>query len=163
MLASQLSFSRIALRNRSNQVLGPVGNASMQLNPHEQISKEGKVMKNVILAIVVAVFVSGRAVGNKYRFAETREDINVAGQKSIAVASVDKRHTVVVGESPPEYVGMQRGGFGNPFNVTTESDLPFADAVSKSISLTLVIVITVPVPQIIVVTVPVPLIFIAVL
>jgi hypothetical protein len=91
-------------------------------------------MKNVILATVLALFASGCAVGNKYRFAEVMEDIDVAGQKTVAVASVDKRKTVVAGESPPEYVGVQRGGFGNPFNVTTESDLPFADAVSKSVS-----------------------------
>ena len=91
-------------------------------------------MRNVILAAVLALLASGCAVGNKYRFAEVREDIDVSGQKSVAVASVDKRNTVVTGESPPEYVGMQRAGFGNPFNVTTESDLPFADAVSKSIS-----------------------------
>ena len=91
-------------------------------------------MRNVILAAVLALLASGCAVGNKYRFAEVREDIDVSGQKTVAVASVDKRNTVVTGESPPEYVGMQRAGFGNPFNVTTESDLPFADAVSKSIS-----------------------------
>ena len=60
-------------------------------------------------------------------------DVQVANNIFVAVASLDQRSTVLRGESPADYVGMQRGGFGNPFNVTTNSGLPFADAVSESI------------------------------
>ena len=60
-------------------------------------------------------------------------DVQVADNIFVAVASLDQRPTVLRGESPANYVGMQRAGFGNTFNVTTNSGLPFADAVNQSI------------------------------
>ena len=82
---------------------------------------------------VITILAYGCAVGNKYQFADVMANVQVANKIYVAVASLDQRPTVLSGESPADYVGMQRGGFGNPFNVTTHSGLPFADAVSQSI------------------------------
>ena len=82
---------------------------------------------------VITILAYGCAVGNKYEFASVTADVQATKKIYVAVASLDQRLTVLSGESPEDYVGMQRAGFGNPFNVTTYSGLPFAAAVSQSI------------------------------
>ncbi len=42
------------------------------------------------------------------------------GTGKVAVATVDERPYVLNGKNPPTYVGIIRGGFGNPFNRYTE-------------------------------------------
>jgi hypothetical protein len=98
--------------------------------------KEGgmkQYMSRLFLIGAIMILAYGCAIGNKYQFADVTADIQAANKIYVAVASLDQRQTVLSGESPVDYVGMQRGGFGNPFNVTTQSGLPFADAVSQSI------------------------------
>lgn len=90
-------------------------------------------LSNLFSIGVISILAYGCAVGNKYQFADVTANIQAANKIYVAVATIDQRQTVVTGESPADYVGMQRGGFGNPWNVTTYSGLPFADAVSKSI------------------------------
>jgi hypothetical protein len=82
---------------------------------------------------VITILAYGCAAGNKYQFAGVTANVQASNKIYVAVASLDQRLTVLSGESPEDYVGMQRAGFGNPFNVTTDSGLPFADAVSQSI------------------------------
>jgi hypothetical protein len=60
-------------------------------------------------------------------------DIQIANKIFLVVASLDRSTTVLRGESPANYVGIKRAGFGNPFNATTNSGLPFADAVGQAI------------------------------
>lgn len=55
------------------------------------------------------------------------------GNAKLAVATVDERPYVLNGKNPPEYVGIIRGGFGNPFNRDTEDGKPLADDFSASI------------------------------
>lgn len=56
-----------------------------------------------------------------------------AGNARLAVATVDERPYVLNGKNPPEYVGIIRGGFGNPFNRDTDDGKPLADDFSASI------------------------------
>lgn len=94
-------------------------------------------MKKNILSIVLLLFLGsllgGCAMGNKYKIADVEAKINATGNGSVAVASIDKRKFVVDKTSPETYVGMVRGGYGNPFDATTESNLPFAVAVTRAI------------------------------
>ena len=45
----------------------------------------------------------------------------------------DQRPDIVSGDEPPHWVGEQRGGYGNPFNVTTTSGKPFAEEVAEAV------------------------------
>ncbi len=92
-----------------------------------------RYISSLFSMVVISILACGCAVGNKYQFADVTANVQAANKIYVAVASLDQRPTVLSGESPVDYVGMQRGGFGNPFNVTTYSGLPFADAVSESI------------------------------
>lgn len=88
----------------------------------------------VKVALVMSVAVlSGCAVGQTFRYDQTPLDIKATGNTSVAVASVDKRPYVKSAEKDPNYVGNLRGGFGNPFNVTTESGKPLAEDMSSVI------------------------------
>lgn len=49
------------------------------------------------------------------------------GTIKIAVATVDERPYVLNHRNPPDYVGIIRGGFGNPFNRHTDDGKPLAD------------------------------------
>lgn len=56
-----------------------------------------------------------------------------SGAGKVAVATVDERPYVLNGKNPPDYVGIIRGGFGNPFNRSTDDEKPLADDFSLSI------------------------------
>jgi len=64
---------------------------------------------------------------------DVKAQFQATGEYSVVVASLDQRQFIVDKTSPDTYVGMVRGGFGNPFNATTLSGLPFADDVSQAL------------------------------
>ncbi len=51
----------------------------------------------------------------------------------LAVAVLDHRSYVLSGGKPANFAGLQRGGFGNPFDVVTTSGRPLADDVGSAI------------------------------
>lgn len=86
--------------------------------------------------VTLAVLLNACAVGNKYSFSDIKTDFKVAPSsvKTVAVSASDHREVVKSGECAPTYVGMQRGGFGNPFRVNTESGRPLADDLTNAVS-----------------------------
>ena len=46
---------------------------------------------------------------------------------------LDRRPYILDGDKDPDFVGLQRGGFGNPFKVTTESGRPLAEDMTESL------------------------------
>ena len=87
----------------------------------------------ILLVVLAALAASGCAVGNRYDYTAS-PDFAPQGSRSIVVATQDMRPYVVSGEKVPNYVGTQRGGFGNPFNVGTASGRPLADEFTSAIS-----------------------------
>lgn len=78
-------------------------------------------MKKLLLVIMATAVLSGCAVGNKHAYHDVEAKTTAKTDKSVAVASLDRREYILSGQSKPELVGMQRGGFGNPFDVLTAS------------------------------------------
>ena len=107
------------------------------LNENRRIRmKRTDNLRPVILSVAVFLASSalgGCAIGNKYRFGAVVADARVSGNLSIAVATTDQREYVKSGAKRPQFVGIQRGGYGNPFDVATESGKPLADDVSDAI------------------------------
>lgn len=91
----------------------------------------------VVLLFTAVLLVTGCAVGNKYAYHTIVADITPSGTTSIAVASHDQRAFVTSGKKMPTFVGLQRGGFGNPFNVSTASRKALADDMSAAITASL--------------------------
>ena len=93
---------------------------------------------NVIWLITLIVFLAGCAVGNKHAYHNVDANIAIAGTNKVAVATHDQRNYVITGDKQPDFVGLQRGGFGNPFNITTVSGnalaQDFTEAICRSLS-----------------------------
>lgn len=81
----------------------------------------------VLTLAAAGILLSGCAIGNEYAFDKVAPSLSTKGSGQLAVATVDRRADVVSGENSPNYVGEQRAGFGIPYDVTTDSDRPFAD------------------------------------
>lgn len=69
--------------------------------------------------LLLAVVSSGCAVGNRYAYHTVVVDPSISGRSRVSVATHDQRAYVVSGNKDPQFVGVQRGGFGNPFDVRT--------------------------------------------
>lgn len=90
-------------------------------------------MKGLIAVPFVVAIAAGCAIGNKHGYAGTA-DFGVQGARAVAVATQDLRPYVVAKEKTPDFVGLQRGGFGNPFDITTESGKALAEDFSATIA-----------------------------
>lgn len=92
----------------------------------------------VVSAVVsLLLTLGGCAVGNRYDYGNAISGLPVSGSGKLAVNVVDARPYVLSGDKKPDFVGLQRGGFGNPFDVRTESGQPLAvemrDAIAKAL------------------------------
>lgn len=85
--------------------------------------------------VVLAALSTGCAVGNTHTFDYRPPAREALGDGALVLLfAVDDRRKEIVEEGEPvSWVGEQRGGFGNPFNVKTTSGLPFADEVAETV------------------------------
>ena len=90
-----------------------------------------------VLMLFVAVLASGCAIGNRYAYHTVVANPGVSGSGAVAVATHDQRADVLSGSKAPQFVGYQRGGFGNPFDVKTVGDRPLAEDMTTALANTL--------------------------
>ena len=89
-----------------------------------------------LLIIVCVAFLSGcLAAGHEYNYEQISMDIPVEAteQESLILAVEDWRPYVLSGDKKPSFVGLQRDGFGVPFDVTTASGKPMTEIMSAAI------------------------------
>ena len=86
-----------------------------------------------MIILCASLFLGGCAVSQKIRYHDAEPAINASGNITIAVASLDSRPYIKTGEKEKTYIGTFRGGFGNPFDVSTESQKPLADDITSVI------------------------------
>ncbi len=87
--------------------------------------------------VVFGVLAGGCAVGNRYAYHDAVAAITAQGTKTVSVATHDQRGYVVDGSKSPDYTGTQRGGFGNPFDVSTGSGKALAEDMTAVMSASL--------------------------
>ncbi|NKB57362.1 MAG: hypothetical protein GKS00_13630 [Alphaproteobacteria bacterium] len=90
-------------------------------------------MSRLLAILAICILSGGCAVGvtHEYDAADTTFDIKT--ESKVAVATHDQRFYIVDGDKEANFVGLSRGGYGNPFNVTTASEKPLADDFSASV------------------------------
>jgi hypothetical protein len=86
------------------------------------------------LVVLLAFASASCAMGNRHSYSIARPELAPQGTRAIVVAAQDARSYVVSGEKTPDYVGTQRGGFGNPFNVLSQSGKPLAEDFAATIA-----------------------------
>ena len=79
------------------------------------------------LMLIVLLAASGCAVGNRYAYHSVIANPALSGTSTLSVAAHDQREYVRSGDKAPQFIGLQRGGYGNPFDVKTEDDRPLAE------------------------------------
>jgi hypothetical protein len=84
--------------------------------------------------VAIAFALTGCAVGNQHVYTAEIPQFSVSGARSVAVGTEDARPYVVSKAKAPGFVGLSRGGFGNPFDVSTASGEPLANDFSATIA-----------------------------
>ena len=90
-------------------------------------------MRNFLLLLILCILISGCAIGNTHRYDLGDANFDIKSDNTVAAAVVDLRPYVISGEKTPDFSGLMRGGFGNPFDITTDSGKPLAADMTASI------------------------------
>lgn len=84
--------------------------------------------------ILLTLLLAGCAVGNTYDYGRADVNLAVQGHSELGLAVIDQRPYVISGDKKANFVGLQRGGFGNPFDVKTESGRPLAEEMEAAMA-----------------------------
>ncbi|MEQ8267740.1 MAG: hypothetical protein RH982_11120 [Parvibaculum sp.] len=96
------------------------------------------MLKKLLTLVFVASLASGCAVGQKIDYSQQYSTIpEIARGTTVSLGVQDLRPYVLSGERKSNFVGVQRGGFYNPFDVTTTSGRPLADDLLQAFTNTL--------------------------
>jgi len=77
--------------------------------------------------VFLLLFLTGCAVGNQYDYQSSNIALPLSGSGDVGLGVIDNRAYVLSGDKEANFVGLQRGGFNNPFDVTTLSGKPLTD------------------------------------
>ncbi len=97
------------------------------------IQHKARWLKCLALPLVLVLALAGCAVGNRYDYRGSIAGLPVSGTGRIAVDVLDARPYVLNHDKKPDFIGLQRGGFGNPFDVTTTSGRPMAEDMREAL------------------------------
>jgi hypothetical protein len=86
------------------------------------------------LSVLSVLVISGCAVGNKHNYSEATPSLKATEGTKLDLGVQDQRVYILSGDKSAAFVGLSRGGFGNPFNVETESGKPLSDDFAKAVS-----------------------------
>lgn len=89
---------------------------------------------NLLLLFIFAATLGGCVVGQELSMDYGKPAGEITEVNSVGVAVQDQRPYVLSGDKNPWFIGKYRGGFGNPFNVSTDNDEPLADVLSRGMT-----------------------------
>ena len=90
-------------------------------------------LEKTLGALLLAAMLCGCAIGNTIDYATQVPELTVASSRTVAVGVQYLRPYVISGHNTPQFVGLQRGGYGNPFGVHTSSGNPLAQDMANAI------------------------------
>jgi hypothetical protein len=82
----------------------------------------------------MGVCLSGCAVGVEHNYSHAAPQFGSVPAGPFAVGVQDRRPYIISRAKDENFVGLSRGGWGNPFNVTTASGRPLADDFAAAIA-----------------------------
>lgn len=101
-------------------------------------------MKRLVLLIACLMLVMTLGgclvVGQKVNLGSATTGVSAVDGSAyypLSVRVVENRYFVLTGEKEPSFIGKYRGGFGNPFDVNTEGNVPLAIQMERDLSTSL--------------------------
>lgn len=96
-------------------------------------SKRDNMKRLSILLAAAVVILTGCAVGNTHSYDQAVPAVNATSGINLGLGVQDVRVYVLDKNKPESFVGVTRGGYGNPFDVNTTNGKPLADNVAISL------------------------------
>lgn len=93
-----------------------------------------RITPQIVFSFFCLFLLGGCAFGTNMSLEKTPLSLAAPATKEFAVAVWDRRPYVLSGDKTPEWIGLQRGGYGNPFGVHTHSGKPLAEDFATAIS-----------------------------
>ncbi|MDP2853420.1 MAG: DUF1566 domain-containing protein [Smithellaceae bacterium] len=87
----------------------------------------------ILCFIPTSVFAAFLAIGQKSDYTTAWPRVEYKTDYSLSVSVHDQRPYVVYGEKSPTYTGTIRAGFGNPWNVNTQSGKPLSEDIASAV------------------------------
>lgn len=89
---------------------------------------------NSLILAAALLLMSGCAVAQRFDYAASIINVDsLTPVYSAAVAVLDQREYIRNGDKAESFVGLSRGGYGNPFDVRTASGLPMASEMATAV------------------------------
>jgi len=85
------------------------------------------MIARMVTILTLTLSLGACAIGHKYDYATAAPNLTAKTAKTVSATVIDQRPYILSGNKTPDFVGLQRGGYGNPFNVTTQSGRPLAE------------------------------------
>ena len=93
-------------------------------------------MNRLIQLILLGLLLQSCAFGQRIPYHKAGSlDIQAAGRHTLAIGVQDQRPYVVSKAKSEDFVGLSRGGFGEPFDVVTASGSPLAEDMAMSLGM----------------------------
>lgn len=92
----------------------------------------GSVVRKLVLLLLLLFVFCGCA--RHYGYSNVVAHVDIAGNSTISLAVHDQRSYVKTGGKSPSFIGLQRGWFGEPYDVRTEDGRPLADNMAQVIA-----------------------------
>ena len=105
----------------------------MQKLQYNLLTNSRIVLTRVLLLTAGAIMLQGCVVGQSIGLPYEAEKVGNQRSIGVVVEVEDRRPFVLEGSKDPNYIGHYRAGFGNPWDVTTESDKALADIMQEDL------------------------------
>lgn len=92
----------------------------------------GVLLRAYMVILVVSLY--GCAFGNKHAYHDVVVDYRGEGTIKVGIATLDQRVYIMNNDKTSDFVGLQRAGFGNPFDVSTESGRALAEDITTALA-----------------------------
>lgn len=86
-----------------------------------------KALRTVAPVVLLGTALGACAIGNTYDYRRTAPKVDVTSSREATLAVIDRRPYIINKDKNPDFVGLQRAGLGNPWNVRTTSGKALAD------------------------------------
>ncbi|MEQ1638381.1 MAG: hypothetical protein ABL903_17015 [Methylococcales bacterium] len=89
------------------------------------------MLQKYIVLLLISLLLGGCAIGRKQDYTLATPTLAYTGKGILAAGVHDQRPYILDHDKDEDFVGIQRGGYGNPFDVTTESKKPLAEDMTQ--------------------------------